>query len=464
MLRKWSSIGKGILFGILVFVVLEAYAQNTDKLWVEIGRSSASGGGISNNAGESLFPAIAIGADGNPIVCWENDDADFRLQIYVKRWNGSRWSEMGSGSASDGGVSNNHGDSTHPAIVIGPNDNPIVCWRDEEGTRYVIGQIYVKRWNGLSWTQMGVRSASAGGISNNTRLSSYPSVATGLDGNPIVCWGQMLGENAQIHVRRWDGTSWQNMGKISVSLRKETRKGIVPPVPHPKIGVGSDGVPILCWADYTCGNWEIYVKHWDGSAWVEKGKGSASGGGISSNTGVSSDPSIAIDRDGRPIVCWADRTCGNREIYVKHWDGSAWVEIGKGSASGGGISNDNRQSMHPDVAVGRDGNIVICWTSGEIYIKRWDGSSWVEMGKGSASGGGISNNIEPSGNPAIANGSDDNPIITFWNGTSDGNREIYVRKFSFSNPPSIAGSVSPVDVAGVAADKEKKSIPKTPQN
>lgn len=410
--------------------------RSSGDLWVEMGKDSASGGGISNDGGESLNPVIATGKDGNPIVCWANEDVDFRLQIYVKRWNGKHWVEPGTGSASGGGISNTVGDSTYPDIAIDRAGNPIICWRDDEGPGLrLIGQIYLRRWNGSSWVEMGKASASGGGISKNQSYSSPPSIVLDSGGNPIICWGQMLGEDAQIHVKRWDGSAWVEMEGIPASIQKLKIAGepgvrALPAVVKAKVEVEPDGNPIVCWADYSSGNYEIYVKRWDGSAWVEMGKGSASGGGISNNAGASVDPAIAIDQEGKPIICWEDGTSGNDEIYVRGWDGSAWVEIGTGSASGGGISNDGIRSSMPDVATSHDGRPVICWSTGEdIYVRRWDRSSWAEMGTDSASGGGISKNLKDAGRPAIAIGSDDGPIVVFDSRTPDGDHEIYVRKF-----------------------------------
>ena len=422
-------------------VLASQLTGNGGDFWVEMGKNSASGGGISNDAGESLSPAIAIGRDGNPIATWANDfgagGSALRLEIYVKRWNGSLWLEIGTNSASGSGISNTIGDSTRPDIVIDRAGNPIICWRNDQGPGLrLIGQVYVRRWNGSSWVEMGKGSASRGGISKNQRYSSRPSIALGSESNPIICWGQMLGQDAQIHVKHWDGAAWVEMKEIPASIKKvksETRPGvrILPPVVKPKVEVGPDGNPIVCWTDYSSGNYEIYVKRWDGAAWVEMGKSSASGGGISGSVGASYNPAIAIDRDGKPIICWEDRTHGNGEIYVRRWDGSAWVEIGTGSASGGGISNDSTRSWTPDVGISSDGGPVICWSTGkDIYLSRWDGSSWVEMGEGSASEEDISKSIRDAESPAIAIGSDDNPIIVFDSRPPDGDHEIYVRKFS----------------------------------
>src|SRR5690606_30141275 len=121
----------------------------------------------------------------------------------------------------------------------------------------------------------------------------------------------------------------------------------------------------------------------------------ASGGGISDNSGSSENPSLAISAEG-PIIAWHDDSSGDWEIYVRRWNGAAWIEMGAGSASGGGISEDEEGSWSPSLAVSPDGPIV-AWYNGygsgsEIYVRRWDGAAWVEMGAGSASGGGVSNN------------------------------------------------------------------------
>ena len=77
-------------------------------------------------------------------------------------------------------------------------------------------------------------------------------------------------------------------------------------------------IPIV-WQDDTDGDWEIYVRWWNGSYRAEVGGGSASGGGISDNGGDSSRPWVAIALDGTPHVAWYDDSAGDEEIYVLRW-------------------------------------------------------------------------------------------------------------------------------------------------
>jgi hypothetical protein len=80
-----------------------------------------------------------------------------------------------------------------------------------------------------------------------------------------------------------------------------------------------DGKPYLAWWDTTGGDWEIYLKTWNGSDWVEAGEGSAAGGGVSDNYGFSESPSLGVDGEGILYLAWFDHTSGNHEIYVKRY-------------------------------------------------------------------------------------------------------------------------------------------------
>ena len=104
---------------------------------------------------------------------------------------------------------------------------------------------------------------------------------------------------------------------------------------------------------------------------------SARDGGISDNGGESGSQSIATGPDGNPYVVWMDITGSNDidkpDLYVKRWNGSNWVEVGDGSASGSGIS-DNR-GWFPSIAIAYDGTTYVTWAGSyygeEIYAKRW---------------------------------------------------------------------------------------------
>src|SRR3989338_4165014 len=112
--------------------------------WVEVGEGSATGGGISDDAGNSVSPSLAIDSDGTPIVAWYDSSAG----IYVERLNGTAWAEFSPGSASEGGISGNATPflgSWYPSLAINANNNPAVAWYDSGAT------VYFKQFNGTAW-------------------------------------------------------------------------------------------------------------------------------------------------------------------------------------------------------------------------------------------------------------------------------------------------------------------------
>jgi len=393
--------------------------------WVEMGSGSASGGNISNNDGYSYRPSLAIGPDSKPVVAWEDNNNG--KAIYVRRWDGSAWVEMGAGSASGGGISQSAGFPGDPSLAIGPDGKPVVTWHNDSSG---IAEIYVKRWNGSAWVEMGTGSASGGGISKNNGTSRYPSLAIGPDGKPVVAWHDDSSGNAEIYVKRWDGGAWVTMGANSASgggISKNNGASI-----FPSLAIDPDGRPMVAWEDDSSGNWEIYVKRWNGSAWEEMA-GSASGGGISQNSGHSEDPSLAIGPDGAPVIAWDDSSSGNWEIYVKRWNGSAWVRMGANSAGGGGVSKNDGNSWYPSLAVAPDGLFALAWQDDSygnwnIYMRLWDGAAWVEVYPGSATGSGHTDFLAGSSlYPSLAIGP--NRLLGLaWQDDSDGYWTFWIHR------------------------------------
>ena len=431
-----------VLIGLIVGSVVVLAAPDEPEAvanagWEEMGVGSASGGGISNDSSAwNRDPALAIGPGGAPVIAWDYDSSGDEEGIYVRRWNGTSWVQMGDGSASGDGINDNDGDSHSPSVAIGSDGTSVVGWTDNSGGNW---EIYVRRWNGSAWVEMAGGSASGGGISDSNGESSYPSMAIGSGNAPVVAWADNSDGNWEIYVRRWSDSAWVEMAGGSASGGGISNN-------HgdsyfPSVAIGPDGAPVVAWMDNSNGNYDIYVRQWNGSAWVEMGGGSALGGGISNSLSGAKYPSLAIGPDGIPIVAWMDYSRGWAvpEIYVRRWNGSAWVEMSNGSASGGGISNTVGGSEYPSLAIGPDNTPVVTWMDNslhsedyEIYVRRWNGTTWIEMDSGSASGVGISSHMT-SWRPSLAIGSDNVSFIT-WMGdvpTPGGGTEweIYVRRY-----------------------------------
>jgi hypothetical protein len=323
-------------------------------------------------------------------VAWsDSGGTNYLSELYLKRWNGAQWVEIG-GSTSGGGISNFglSGAACHEcSLALDTANNPAVAW---VMTTAFIGefQLYFKRWNGAQWAELG---GSATGTGLAATVFGFPGLAIDSGGNPVIAWTQSVSgvtPTVQIYLKRWNGSQWVEQAGSATAGGLSQATGLAE---APSLALDAAGNPIVAWEDGTSGLLQIYLRQWDGTQWVELG-GSATGGGVSGTTGLAQSASLAVDSGGLPVVAWTDTRTGNAEVYLKRWDGAQWVEIG-GSATGGGISNSPGASDLPSIALDASGNPVVAWrdsTPGRpvVYVKRWNGAQWAELA-GSAGGSGV---------------------------------------------------------------------------
>lgn len=186
---------------------------------------------------------------------------------------------------------------------------------DDSGDIYAAWQRTNDDPNSNSVIDVGVFRPSQGlwsvrQLNTNSILPSNPAITYGNSGDPIVVWQGGTESSSDIYVSRWDGTNWVQMGSGNISNTNSVSR-------NPSIIRGLDGNPIVAWEDNADGDYDIYVRRWDGTNWVEVGTGSATGGGISSNTGNSTHPYIAIQPDGRIFASWLDDSSGSNQIYIR---------------------------------------------------------------------------------------------------------------------------------------------------
>lgn len=174
------------------------------------------------------------------------------------------------------------------------------------------------------------------------------------------------------------------------------------------------------------------------SGWMELDS-SASDGGLSLGRGASA-PDVALDRNGQPTIAYVGTDALNYAVvFVRQWNGAQFVELG-GSASGSGISgNDRLRVSSPVIAIDpATQRPVVAWQSVDptgrmnILLKAWDGSSWQALGN-SMSVAGLSQITAEAGatNPQIVFGPASAPGL--YVGYEVSGAQIEIRKWNPSN-------------------------------
>ncbi|MBN2498518.1 MAG: hypothetical protein JXR96_28260 [Deltaproteobacteria bacterium] len=421
------------------------------------------GDGVTHNRVFSRAPSLVLDAAGSPVVAW-SDVEPGHFEIYARRWNGSDWEEL-AGSGSAGGISDTACDSVGASLHSGADGVLAVAWQERLEQRphaykdhdALDNEIYFRRFSGAGWEEL-AGSGSGGGLSDNRGLSGGSCLALGGDGATFVVWHDASGSVAttypnEIFLRRFDGAAWQELGDSgagSVSDDDGSSR-------YPSLGMDREGRAVLAWQDDSAGETEIFVRYWDGSAWIELG-GSASGGGISEDEDHSLSPVAGIDGAGRPVVAWTNEELAypyHGSILLRRWDGSSWEELG-GSGAAGGLTPADGYAGHPCLAFDSSGEPAIAWDDlGDVYLLRYDGASWVELG-GSASG--LSRDGQAS-SPSLAIGPDDAPVLAWrhYDPSAEYQHQIYLRRWSGSTWEELGGSAS---ATGLSGDRGPAFAPK----
>jgi hypothetical protein len=285
-----------------------------------------------------------------------------------------------------------------PSLALDSSGNPVVSWEEYDGTSY---NIYVKRWNGSSWVQVGTFLDQG---------AFDPSLALDSSGNPLVSWFEWDGTSRNIYVKRWTGTAWEPLGGF---LDVHTNEDAL----WPSLALDSNGRPVVAWSEA----FNIYVKRWTGTAWEQLG------GSLHVNI-LARLPSLALDSSGNPVVSWEEYDGTSYNIYVKRWTGSSWVQVGTTFLD----VNTDRFAYSPSLALDSSGNPVVSWTESDgtshnIYVKRWTGSSWVQVGT----------TLDVNTNrhalePSLALDSSGNPVVS-WTESDGTFHNIYVKRWNGSS-------------------------------
>jgi hypothetical protein len=305
------------------------------------------------------YPSLDLTSTGAPVVAWhEFNTVNSTNDIFVKRRDGSTWTALG--AALDRAVAR---DASYPSLKINSSGNPIVAWRELNAANTVY-DILVKRWDSTTstWSFLGTTLNVAGSADS----SNGPSLGLDSAGIPLVAWGE---QDGNIYVKKWDEatSTWTQLG---TTLDNNVNDYAY----NPSLAVDSGGNPVVAWSEFTTSNYNIYVKRWEGTAWVTLGS--------TLDKLVSNDAdnaSIALTSTGEPIVAWREYVGSDYNIYVKRWNGTTWLSVGSGPVDKIAIRNADTPSLTLDSL----NNPVVAWTeySGyNGYVKRWNGSGWLSIG------------------------------------------------------------------------------------
>jgi hypothetical protein len=466
-----------LLLVLVLLLPVSAAAAPTAQFWEEVGASATAPAGLSASergvVPEHRNVSVAIGPDGRPVAAYTDWD-----DVVVRRWNGVQWDVLGQ-----------FGSGHLPQVAVDRAGRIVLAWQ-QFVPPLASWEVYlaVREPAGSEWLELG-GSASGGGVSGaeGPTQGHVFSLALGPDGAPFVAYDStptagadfttqdsgLAADRPQVYVRRWagPGQGWVFVGSgregggasEALSFRLTHADTGAPDLAlhgaiTPTLAIGPDGQPVVTFL-YTTAfvaanpevfngvNDDVYVTRWNGVAWVAVGPevpagptatGLGAPGGVSASEGWSrltwdsyvNKPVVAVGTDGQPVVGWGESGPDDlMRVHLRQWSGTAWEGVG-----GDGLMDT--APLANDVSLALLGNApTLAWARGDgasssVYVARWTGSAWTELGEGSASGVGISGSPASGFVPAIALGATGAPTVAWIEAPStlDGG-QVHLRTF-----------------------------------
>ena len=249
------------------------------------------------------------------------------------------------------------------------------------------GAAYVFRFNGTSWDQEQKLTASDAAERDDFGWSVALSGDTALVGaQGIGCAAD--GTCGAAYVYRFNGTSWDQEQKLIASDAES-------PVGYGRsVSLSGDTALVAapfydCGADQDCG--AVYIFRFNGTSWDEEQKLTASDAAFGDIFGSSISVSGNTALVGAQMAdCAAGTNCG--AAYVFRFNGTSWDQEQKLTASdaGGGDVFGWSVALSGDTALvgARRHACAAGGNCGAAYVYRFNGSSWVEQQKLTASDAG----------------------------------------------------------------------------
>ena len=275
---------------------------------------------------------------------------DFRNSLakpYVAEWNGSTWNEPGNGSRAlnaEGSINALCADAAGNIYAGGD------FWNQTSGYHSVA------KWNGTAWAELG------DGSTIFSPTGEIHSMATDPAGN-VYAAGNYSNMNSRYNVSVWNGSSWSELGGANALNAKRQIFAIATDAAGNVYAAGN----------FTNAAGKYYVAKWNGSTWAELGTGANA---LNANVTIFA---LATDAAGN-VYTAGQFTNSSGKNYVAKWDGTSWKELGSGSKALNVKATIRTLATDAAGNVYAGGDFFNSASFASIYVAKWDGDSWSELG------------------------------------------------------------------------------------
>src|SRR3990170_6792748 len=188
------TFGSFFLLSLMSGMSFSATDLNNDSL--NINRSGTTSLATTPHA---LSPSLTFKGDV-PYITWAEVDANGVSRVYVRHQEGQEW-------VLDGGSLNHSltGHAASPSLAV-MGGHLYAAWSEINAKH--VSQVYVKEWDGERWIPVGES------LNINPAGSASSPVLSGNEATLYAAWTEVNPSGVSLlYVKQWDGKSWTLLGE-----------------------------------------------------------------------------------------------------------------------------------------------------------------------------------------------------------------------------------------------------------
>jgi hypothetical protein len=214
--------------------------------WVEVGNESLN----YDSSKYANHSSLTVYNDELYVTFYENNRSE--NQIRVKKYNGSKWIMV-----DDGSLNYNYSKSAYNPNLEVCNDELYATWK-EDSNRGSIAQIRVKKYDGSKW--IGIDNGS---LNYDSSEYSYEPNVIAYNNELYVIWYELNASNIhQIRAKKYDGSKWIKVGDGSLNYDSSKNANQLSST------VYNDELYVTWHEEHENDKCHIRVKKYNGNKWV----------------------------------------------------------------------------------------------------------------------------------------------------------------------------------------------------
>ncbi len=193
---------------------------------------SGLGDNISPDGQEALSPQVAMNADGDAMIVWQQSDGS-HTQIFKSEYRNGVWDHPD--DLTDN-ISPDVQNASYPAVAMDDSGDAVIVWPQYEDT-YL--QLFKSECRSGVWNHP---SGLGDSISPAGQHVWYPEVAMSSNGDAVIVWTQSDGSNRQVFKSEYRSGVWTNPSGLDDNISPDGQDAY-----YPQVATNSSGEAVIVW-------------------------------------------------------------------------------------------------------------------------------------------------------------------------------------------------------------------------